>query len=144
MPGSVLPPPKCLTWQNQEPYFVMPRRKLTEKEVAKLRAPTVSGRPEITWDETLAGFGVRCSGKTNTRSYIRHRDPRGGRTRRVTISSVAGTTVEQAREQAGEMLRSMRQGVDPKRKGGGQRTLHQTLEAYLAMHKELKPRSRDI
>ena len=36
----------------------MPRCKLTEHTVAKLRAPTASGRPQLVWDAQLKGFGV--------------------------------------------------------------------------------------
>ena len=32
--------------------------RLTQKAVAKLKAPTASGRQELVWDETLRGFGV--------------------------------------------------------------------------------------
>ena len=122
----------------------MPHAKLTEKAIAKLRAPTASGTQELWFDTELRGFAVRCSGKTNAKSYIVQRDLPGGKTRRVTIAAVTELALAKAREQARELLLGMRRGVDPKRKGGGQRTLHQTLEAYLQANKELKPRSRAI
>ncbi len=122
----------------------MPHTKLTEKAVAKLRAPTASGAQELWFDTELRGFAVRCSGATSTKSYIVQRDLPGGTTRRVTIASVAEMKLAEAREQARELLVNMRRGVDPKRRGGGQRTLQQTLEAYLQANKELRQRTRAI
>ena len=67
----------------------MPRTKLTEKTITKLRAPTASGKPVLYWADDLRGFGVLCSGKTNTRTYVAQRDLPGGRTRRVTDFSAS-------------------------------------------------------
>jgi integrase len=120
----------------------MPHAKLTEKAISKLRAPTATGVQELWFDTELRGFAVRCSGTTSAKSYIVQRDLPGGTTRRFTIASVAEMKLTEAREQARELLVNMRRGVDPKRRGSGQRTLHQTLEAYLQANKELRPRSR--
>ena len=43
--------------------------KLTEKAVARLAAPTASGKQELYWDETQAGFGVLCSGVSDVKTY---------------------------------------------------------------------------
>ena len=122
----------------------MPHNKLTEKVVAKLRAPTASGKPELWFDTELRGFAVRCSGTTNAKSYIVQRDLPGGKTRRVTIAAVTELALAEARNQAREVLLEMRRGVDPKRKSSGQRSLRQIVDAYLQANKEIKPRSRSI
>ena len=66
----------------------MPKIKLTQKAVDKLKAPTPSAAPVLVWDTGLKGFGLLISGKTATRTYIAQRDLPGGRTRRVSIASV--------------------------------------------------------
>ena len=45
----------------------MPRIKLTEKAIDKLKAPTPGGRQVLYWDTELRGFGVLCSGKSTQR-----------------------------------------------------------------------------
>ena len=77
---------------------------LTEKAVAKLKAPTASGKQELVWDEKLRGFGVLLSGKTNAEDYIVQRDLPTGRARRVTIGSVAEMSLEAAREEATDAI----------------------------------------
>jgi integrase len=120
----------------------MPRTKLTQKTITGLRAPTPSGKQILYWCSELRGFGVLCSGKTNTRAYIAQRDLPGGRTRRVTIAACNEITLAEAKDRAREILVDMRRGLDPKRKGTG--TLQQTLTAYLQANKELKPQTAAI
>ena len=67
----------------------MPRMKLTERSIARLAAPAPSGQQTAYWDADLRGFGVLVSGRTSTKSFIVQRDLAGGKTRRVTIASVA-------------------------------------------------------
>jgi integrase len=122
----------------------MPRQKLTVKAIEKLAAPTTSGRQEITWDAELRGFGVLCSGVSNSKSYIVQRDLPDGKTRRVTLAAVNETKLEEARIRAGRLLVDLRDGKDPKRKNTGNRTLQQTLDAYLKTNKEISDRSREI
>src|SRR5262245_37901428 len=92
----------------------MPRIKLTQKAVDKLKAPTQNGAPVIYWDTGLKGFGLLVSGKTATKTYIAQRDLPGGRTRRVSIASVQETSLAEARERAAKVLLDMRTGIDPK------------------------------
>ena len=66
----------------------MPRIKLTQRSVARLPAPTLSGKQMVYWDADLRGFGVLVSGRTTVKSFIAERDLQGGRTRRVTIAHV--------------------------------------------------------
>ena len=95
----------------------MLRIRPTEKTVAKLAAPTAQGRPVIYWDagpRAVRGFGVLCSGKTDTRSYVAQRDLPGGRTRRVTIAGVNELSLDEARARAADLLVDIRRGNDPK------------------------------
>jgi integrase len=121
----------------------MPTVKLTEKSVARLRAPDPSGRQVLHWDAELKGFGLLCSGVTTTKTYIVQRALPGGRTRRVTVASVAELPLRDARDRAAKILVDMRAGVDPKaglRGGGG--TLRQVLESYLKARPSLAERSK--
>jgi integrase len=110
----------------------VPSTKLTEKSIARLRAPDPSGRQVLHWDGELRGFGVLCSGVTSTKTFIVQRALPGGKTRRVTIASVVELSLQEARDRAARLLLDMRTGIDPKahlRERGG--TLRQVLESYL-------------
>jgi integrase len=120
----------------------VPRLKLTEKSIAKLRAPAPSGKPTIYWDDgprAVRGFGVLCSGKSSSKTFVAQRDLPNGRTRRTTIAGVNEMSLEEARGRAADILVEMRRGVDPKAKAATL-TLRSTLEEYRkASH--LRPRS---
>jgi len=116
--------------------------KLTEKSVSRLKAPTASGKQEIFWDAELRGFAVLCSGVTNAKTYICQRSLPSGLKRRVTIASVAETTLAKARKKAGDVLLAMRQGCDPKAKRQDL-TLRAALANYLVARKDLRPRSAE-
>ena len=118
----------------------MPRIKLTQHAIAKLPAPTMSGKQVVHWDTDLRGFGILCSGKTNAKTYIVQRDLPGGNSRRVTIAKVNEVTLADAKAKARELLLAMRQGKDPKAKPKTG-TLQETLDAYLASAR-LSPRSK--
>jgi hypothetical protein len=120
----------------------MPRYKLTQKTITQLRAPTASGKPVLYWDADLRGFGVLCSGRSNSRTYICQRDLPGGRTRRVTLAACNEMPLVAAKEAARGLLVDMRRGLDPKRKATG--TLQQTLAAYLQSNKDIKPHTRAL
>ena len=108
----------------------MPRLKLTDTAISKMRAPDPSGRQVLFWDTELKGFGLLVSGKTKAKTYIAQRDLPNGRTRRVTVGSVAELDLEKAREEAADRLHEMRKGLDPKARVGGP-TLRDALEAYI-------------
>src|SRR5262245_28050739 len=120
----------------------MPRCKLTERTLAKLVAPTASGKQEIHWDTELRGFGVLLSGVSSSRAYVCQRDLPGGKTRRLTIAAVAEMPLAKARDSARDILGDMRHGKDPSRKTAG--TLQETLDAYLKTNKDISQRSREI
>src|SRR5262245_52002692 len=119
----------------------MPRLKLTEKAIAKLKAPDPSGRQILHWDNELRGFAVLCSGVSNSRTYVVQRDLPNGRARRVTVGAVNEISLTVARARAADMLDDLRRGHDPKTSKKNAITLRATLEAYFAARKDLRPAS---
>ena len=118
----------------------MPRTKLTQHAIAKLQAPTATGKQMPYWDTDLTGFGVLCSGKTSAKSFIVQRDLPGGKSRRVTIANVSELKFADAKDRARKLLLDMRGGKDPKAKPRTG-TLQETLDLYLASER-LSPRSK--
>jgi integrase len=108
----------------------MPTIKLTERTIAKLAAPHRSGKQVLYWDRDLKGFGVLCSGVTNSKTYICQRTLPDGRNRRVTIGAVNELSLTKATELARDILHGLRHGHDPKKKLANP-TLRETLAAYL-------------
>jgi integrase len=119
----------------------MPRIKLTEKTVAKLRAPDPSGKQVLHWDAELKGFGVLCSGVSSSKTYVVQRAI-SGNTRRVTIGPTNVLTLAAARVRAQGPLADFYRGIDPKAKQAASATLASVLDDYLAARKDLKPRTR--
>jgi len=118
----------------------VPTMHLTQRAIAKLAAPTAHGRQTIYWDDELRGFGVQCSGKTNQRVYIAQRDV-NGRSRRITLGTVSGLTLDAARRRAEDALDDLRRGVDPKQKSKTY-TLQEALDEYLGPKGEKHPTLR--
>ena len=107
----------------------MPNLHFTQRVVDKLKAPCPSGKTTVYWDDETRGFGVACSGKTRQRVYIAQRDV-GGKTRRITLGTVSGVTLDIARQRAEEALDGLRRGVDPKKREK-QYTLRAALNEFL-------------
>jgi hypothetical protein len=109
-----------------------------------MRAPHPDGKQTLYWDTELKGFGVLCSGKTNTKTFVVQRDLPGGKTRRVTIAPTNVLDIDKAREQAELVLAEFYQGKDPKahRRGAANATLRQVLDDYLLARKDLRETSR--
>jgi hypothetical protein len=127
----------------------MPKLRLTKAAIRNLPAPDPSGKQVLYWDVEQRGFGVLCSGRTNTRSYVVQREV-NGRTRRVTLGTVqeyeaARKTIDDARHEAAELVISMRKGQDPKARRGrkANTTLQEILDQYLA-YQPLAERSRTV
>src|SRR6516164_6981813 len=121
----------------------MPTVKLTEKSIAKLKAPDPSGNQMLYWDADLRGFGVRASGKTSDKSYIVQRAINGS-TRRVTIGPTNVLALADARNRAQGYLGDFARGVDPKAQKAAGATLRQALDDYLKARKDLRPLSRRV
>lgn len=119
----------------------MPRLKLTSKTIARLPAPDPSGRQVLHWDTELRGFGVLCSGTTNSRTYVVQRDLPGGKTRRVTIAPTNVIELGEARRRAELALADLYKGVDPKVARREGTTLRGALDDYLAARKDLRAKS---
>jgi integrase len=118
----------------------MPTLKLTERQIDKLPAPDPSGKQVLHWDSELKGFGVVCSGVTNSKSFVVQRALPDGRNRRVTIGAVNELTLAKATALAADTLHSLRHGHDPKKKIDNP-TLRDTLETYLTARHDLRPAS---
>jgi integrase len=115
--------------------------KLTEKSVARLEAPTASGKQELYWDAEQAGFGVLCSGVSDVKTFIAQtRINNTSLKRRVTIGRADRLKVVEARDKAKEVLAGMDLGEDPKARGS-KLTLKQALEAYLDGNASLRASS---
>jgi integrase len=121
----------------------MPTIKLTEKSVAKLKAPDPSGNQVIYLDSHLRGFGVRVSGKSNDKSYI-VQGVVDDKSRRVTIGPCNVLTLVEARARAQGYLGDFARGVDPKAKKAAGSTLRQALDAYLKARKDLRASSAAV
>ena len=115
--------------------------KLTERTIKGLPAPDPSGKQRLHWDDEPKGFGVLCSGVTNTKTFILQRAV-NGKTRRITIAPVLGIQgeLDDARAKAREKLANFfYKGIDPKDDPAAG-TLRSALEVYLSS-RSLKPRT---
>jgi site-specific recombinase XerD len=121
----------------------MPTIKLTNRAVARIPAPDPSGKQKLMWDSELKGFGLLISGVTSSKSYVAQRTLDDGRTRRVTIGSVAEIDLDRARAMAADLIHQLRHGIDPKaaRRSAANWTLRRALDEYLKARKSLRPKS---
>jgi integrase len=118
----------------------MPKIKITDRAIDRLKAPAPTGRQTLYWDAELRGFGVLVSGVSSSKTYVVQRDV-GGRTRRVTIAPTNVIGIAEARRRAELILADFYRGIDPKADRRGADTLRSVLEAYLAARKGLRPKS---
>ena len=119
----------------------MPKIRLTKKAIDGLRAPTKSGKQALYWDTRLRGFGVLCSGVTNSKSFVVQRDLPDGRARRVTLAPTNVIGLEEARRRAEAKLAELYSGVDPKAAARERTTLREILEDYIASRPSLRATS---
>ena len=115
--------------------------RLTERAVKALAVP--AGRPAITWDSELGGFGVRVTTKGVRAFVLDYRV--GGRHRRMTIGRYPDWSVAAARDEAKLMRREVDAGGDPmgdRHARRGAPTVQDMFERYAAEHLPTKrPRS---
>lgn len=120
-------------------------QKLTVTKVYSYPAPDPSGKDKIYWDSELKGFGVRVSGKTNTKSYIVQRDINKV-SRRITISQTNLISLAEARKRGTKIIVAMADGIDPKAKVKQDRsqtiTLKEALESYFETKKDLRENTK--
>lgn len=114
--------------------------KLTKSTIDRLTPPE-SGQV-IHRDDTLKGFGVRCT--PGAMAFIVEKRVEG-RNRRITLGKVGELTAEQARKEAQKLLGQIAQGRDPvaekKEEELQAKTLGEVFQDYLTARKELKPKT---
>jgi integrase len=118
----------------------MPRVKLTELAIHKLRAPHPDGKQTVYWDLNLRGFGVQCSGISNAKAFVVQAD-HNGKTKRATVGRTAEMTLIEARQSALAVLADLRKGISPGSKPDNAATLRAMLESYLQARRDLRPAS---
>ncbi len=119
----------------------MPTIKFTERSVSKLKAPDPSGDQVLYWDSELRGFGVLCSGVSNSKNFVVQRTIRG-RSRRITIGATNVLTLDEAKQRAETVIGQFLLGIDPRARRRGEMTLAGALDAYLESRgSNLQPRS---
>lgn len=118
----------------------MPQLKLTKTNIDRVAKPGSKG-DTLYWDAEPKGFGLRVT-PNGKATFIVQGVVVGGKEARVTIGPYGVFTVDQAREEAREHLRSMRKGIDPRKQRQEQEalttTLGATLDAYLDRPGKLK------
>jgi len=118
----------------------VPQLKLTKTNIDRVAKPGAKG-DVLYWDVEPKGFGLRVT-PTGKATFIVQGVVVGGKEARVTIGPYGVFTVDQAREEAREHLRSMRKGIDPRKQRKEQEaltvTLAATLDAYLDRPGKLK------
>lgn len=120
------------------------RIKLTKSYIDRVVPPSAGAFDKIHWDTELKGFGLKVTPKGKRTFIVQGRTD--GREARITIGAFGVFTVDQARDQAREHLRSMRMGVDPRaevRKHAALKvTLREIADAYMA-DRPLKDSSKE-
>lgn len=110
----------------------MPRRSkvnLSKTFVKNAKAPDPSGKQVCYWDESLTGFGLLCSGKTNAKSFVVQR---GKVIPRRSFADANVMSVEEARETARDMLLTIGKGKDPTAEDMTKLTVKQAMEKLIA------------
>ncbi len=88
----------------------MPR--FTDRQLKAVKKPAEGERPTELWDEDVRGLGFRV-GHTGTRTF--HVMTRvNGRQIRHVIGPYPATTLKDAREDAGQVIRDARKGINPR------------------------------
>lgn len=115
--------------------------KLTEKSVEALPP---QDREYMVWDSEVIGLGVRVQ-PTGSRSFVlTYR--RGGKKRKHTMGPLrVGYGVKEARERAKDLLRGLRDGVDPQVAKVEERealTVAELVDLYVELGPALKPEKK--
>ena len=87
------------------------RSKLTKSCVDRI---VPGDKDEFYWDGEIKGFGVRITPRGKLTFIVQGRVGGCQTAARITIGSYGVFTVDQARDEAREHLRSMRRGIDPR------------------------------
>lgn len=113
--------------------------RLTKKAVEAARP---KDRDQWLWDGEIKGFALRVK-PTGVKSFMVQYRNATGRTRKVTLGKFGVLTVEQARDQARQMLAAVAAGADPAEQRKQERNLETVkdlweryLSAYAEAHKK--------
>ncbi|MDM7932870.1 integrase family protein [Tabrizicola sp.] len=111
--------------------------KITKDTLSGLKA---SGKVQFVRDTKLIGFGVKVS-EAGRATYIAEKRIKGGRVVRKTIGEVSLLPLDQAREEAREVLLQLSKGIDVARvEPEDEDSLQSHLTQYLALRRhKLKP-----
>ncbi len=109
--------------------------KLTTKAIKAFQYEGDGKCRDVRWDTALPGFGLRVypSGKTTFVAVYRVK----GRSRLYTLGAFGKLTLDQARDEAREVFRTVRRGGDPveaKRTAGRGKTFGDLIEDFMARH----------
>ncbi len=113
--------------------------KLTKSYIDKLTTPESSD--ELRWDTDPKGFGLRVTPQGKKTFIVQGRigSGRSAASARLTIGPYGVFTVEQARDQAREHLRTMRMGIDPrtaaKTAAAQRKTLKEVADDYMRTYR---------
>jgi integrase len=109
--------------------------RLTDKIIAKLAVPARGNR--ISYDGTVAGFGVRITAGGARAFVLNYRRKADGRERRLTIGAFPNWSTTTAREEARRLRRQIDAGADPVGEIREQRaapTMADLADRFLAEH----------
>ncbi len=119
------------------------RPKLTKSYVDRI-APGITDT--LYWDTEVKGFGIRVTPRGKVTFMVQGRVVGSEVAIRITIGAYGVFTVEQARDEAREHLRSMRRGIDPRASRKADEamrvTLQEVCDAYVSRPGKLKPSSK--
>jgi integrase len=117
-----------------------PRQKITDTTVKKLPAPKAGNK--ITYDDEIAGFGVRVTA-AGARSFILNYRTRTGRERRFTIGSCTNWKAAAARKEAELLKKRIDLGEDPLAQieaGRDAKTVADLAHRFIEEHSKAKNR----
>ena len=107
--------------------------------------PTPESGYQAHWDQKVPGFGLRIT-STGRKTFIAQGRLRG-RNLTITIGQLGVFTVEEAREEAREILRDLRRGDDPREKRQRAKatgiTLREVANEYMARPGKLKASTKE-
>jgi integrase len=121
----------------------------TQRDLERLTLPP--GKAEVFhFDETCPGLSVRIQ-RTGKPTYVVWFTAPGGKRKRLTIGAVAGTKLQDARDQTTAWIRAARDGRDPGMERRAARTaaaealtVGDLITAYLKKHAERHQRPRTL
>lgn len=114
--------------------------KLTKNYIDKVRQQPLADKDTFHWDDQLKGFGIRIT-RTGKLTYVVQGriKGRGNKSPRISIGPHGVFTVDQARDEAREHLRSMRMGIDPREVAKEQAAVQTTLSEVCFAYQRDRP-----